>query len=155
MHMFELVPVQACFEEIDKILKEEHWPEIGHFKDQPIDMDWGKYFEIQALDKLRCFTIRAPLNESFDIAPIIGYAFYIVDFHLHYKTIKVASQDILYVRKPYRGIGRGFIDWCDHQLKKDGVITVTQHIKPYFDWSPMAESLDYEKAELIYARRLD
>jgi GNAT superfamily N-acetyltransferase len=152
---FQRETLANCMAEIQPVLRHEHWEEVGHFKDQPIDMEWDRYAQIESLGKLRCFTIRSPLNEEFKESVLMGYAFYLVDFHLHYKTIKVANQDILYVRKKYRGIGKGFLSWCDEQLKNEGVTTVTQHIKPYFDWGHMAESLGYELAEKIYTRRLD
>lgn len=152
--MFSLEKLEDCMEEIKPILRHEHWEEVGHYKDIPIDMQWDKYKTIQEMGKLRCFTIRSPLNEEFKETVLMGYAFYIVDKHLHYKETTVANQDILYVRKPYRGIGKSFIAWCDEQLKNEGVVTVTQHIKPWFDWGHMAEKLGYEKAETIWSRRL-
>jgi len=154
-HQFGLESVKQCYEEIIPVLRHEHWEEVGHYKDIPIDMQWDKYFTLQEMGKLRCFTIRGPVNEEFKTQELFGYAFYIVDYHLHYKNTKVGGQDILYIRKPHRGIGQSFIDYCDKELAKEGVTTVTQHIKPWFDWSPMAERLGYEKAETIWTRRLD
>jgi hypothetical protein len=151
---FKREKLSECQAEIQPILLHEHWEEVGHYKDIPIDMQWEKYALIEQMGKLRCYTIRAPLNEEFKETILQGYAFFIVDHHLHYKHTVVASQDILYVRKPYRGIGKMFLSWCDDQLKAESVNTVTQHIKPWFDWSPMAEKLGYEKAETIYTRRL-
>lgn len=155
MHHFERVPLSQCWEEIDHVLKTEHWPEVGHFKDQPIDMDWIRYRVLEANGHLFCFTIRSMINEEFKKSELIGYAFYILDHHLHYQMVNVASQDILYVRKPYRGIGRPFINWCDNQMKNEGATTVIQHVKPYFNWSHiLTEEMGYEAAELIFTRRL-
>lgn len=155
MSEFKREKLMECQAEIQPILRHEHWEEVGHFKDIPIDMDWERYYKIEALGLLRCFVIRTPINEEFKESMIIGYAFYIVGKHMHYKNTLVAAQDILYVRKPHRGIGKEFLKWCDEQLKAEGVVTVTQHIKPWFDWGHMAEKLGYEKAETIWARRLD
>lgn len=155
MYQYELVPVKECWELVDKCLREEHWPELGHYKDIPIDMDWNRYFAIQDMGKLRCYIIKAPTNEEFKTFELIGYAFYVVDNHLHYQQTKVATQDILYIRKQHRGFGRDFINWCDMQLKAENVVTVLHHIKPYFDWSDMIKKLGYEPAELIFSRRLD
>jgi hypothetical protein len=154
VQVYSLENLSQCQEEIKPILRNEHWEEVGHYKDIPIDMQWDKYQMLQDAGKLRCFTIRAPLNEEHKETVLIGYAFFIVDYHLHYKHTMVASQDILYVRKPYRGIGKSFLNWCDEQLGLEGVVTVTHHIKPWFDWSSMAEKLGYEKAETIYSRRI-
>lgn len=154
MHQYELVPVQECWEVVDKCLREEHWPEVGHYKDIPIDMDWKRYFALQEMGKLRCYVVRSVLNEEMKTFELVGYAFYLVDHHLHYRKTLVAGQDILYIKKQFRGFGRHFLSWCDAELKKEGVVTVTHHIKPYFDWSPMAVELGYEHAEQIYSRRL-
>lgn len=154
MSIFSLEPLDKCKDEIWPILRHEHWEEVGHYKDIPIDMRWDKYELLQKAGLLRCFTIRAPLNEELKETVLMGYAFYLVDRHLHYKDTLVASQDILYVRKPYRGIGHSFLKWCDGELKKEGVVTVTHHAKPWFNYGELFEKLGYEKAETIWSRRL-
>ena len=143
-----------CMEEIKPVLKDEHWPEVGHYKDIPIDMQWEKYALLERMGILRCYTIRDYLNQEFEEAVLMGYAFFIVDKHLHYQHTLVASQDILYVRKPYRGVGRSFLKGGDEQLANEGVVTVTHHAKPWFNYGELFEKLGYEKAETIWARRL-
>lgn len=153
--MYCLEKLEQCRSEIDVILREEHWPEVGHYKDIPIDMQWDKYAMLEAAGKLRCFTVRVPLNEEFREHVLAGYAFFLVDHHLHYKNTLVAGQDILYVRKPHRGIGRSFLAFCDYELKREGVVTVTHHAKPWFDYGNLFQDLGYERAEVIWSRRLD
>lgn len=153
--LFARENLSECQAEIQPVLRNEHWEEVGHYRDIPIDMNWEAYARIEKAGALRCFTVRSPLNEEFNETHLLGYAFFIVDRHLHYKNTLVANQDILFVRKPYRGVGRKFLKWCDLELEREGVTTVTHHIKPWFDWSHMAEELGYEKAETIYTRRLD
>lgn len=155
MSLFNRETLIECQSEIQPILRNEHWEEVGHYDDIPIDMQWDKYAALESMGKLRCYTIREPLNEEFNETVLKGYAFFIVDNHLHYKSTIVASQDILYVRRPYRGIGRAFLSWCDEQLKREGVVTVTHHAKPWFEYGQLFEKLGYEKAETIWARRLD
>lgn len=155
MSQFSLENVRDCMDEIKPILRNEHWEEVGHYDDIPIDMEWDKYFLLQDKGVLRCFTIRSSVNEEFKDTVIQGYAFFFVDKHLHYKNTIVASQDILFVRKTSRGIGRKFLAWCDEQLKSEGVVTVTHHAKPWFEYGTLFEKLGYEKAETIWARRLD
>lgn len=154
MPSFDRESLSKCMEEIKPILRHEHWEEVGHYKDIPIDMEWDKYFWLESVGKLRCYTVRSPLNEEFKEYVLQGYAFFIVDTHLHYKTTLVAGQDILYVRKSCRGIGKDFMKWCDEQLKAEGVVTVTHHAKPWFNYGNLFEKLGYEKAETIWARRL-
>lgn len=154
MPQFRLEHLSECKNDIQPVLRNEHWEEVGHYKDIPIDMQWDKYAFLQANGKLRCFTIRDFLNEEMKDTVLMGYAFFIVDKHLHYKETLVGSQDILYVRKPYRGIGKEFLKWCDEELKKEGVITVTHHAKPWFEYGNLFKDMGYEKAETIWSRRL-
>lgn len=151
---YDRVSIHECWQQIDPILRKEHWPEVGHYKDIPIEMDWERYFKLEEMGKLRCFVVRSPTNEEFNSQELIGYAFYIVDEALHYRTTKIAVQDILYVRKKHRGFGRDFLNWCDFTLKAENVITVFHHVKPWFDFGQMLEKLGYEKAETIWSRRL-
>lgn len=154
MPKFQVETLSDCRAEIEPVLRHEHWEEVGHYKDIPIDMEWSKYEALEKMGKLRCFTIRQPLNEEFKETVLMGYAFFIVDKHLHYKNTVVASQDILYVRKPYRGIGKEFLKWCDEELKKDNVVTITHHAKPWFEYGNLFQDMGYEKAETIWSRRL-
>ena len=153
--MFSREALIECKDDIQPVLRHEHWEEVGHFEDIVINMDWDRYAALEKMGKLRCFTIREPINEEFNGTLLKGYAFFLVDKHLHYKNTLVAAQDILYVRKTYRGIGRAFMGWCDEQLRSEGVTTVTQHAKPWFEYGKLFEKLGYEKAETIWTRRLD
>lgn len=154
MSQFKRETLEACRTEIQPILRNEHWEEVGHYRDIPIAMEWSKYEMLQQAEKLRIYTVRDFLNESYTETILQGYAFFLVDKHLHYKDTLVANQDILYVRKPYRGIGKLFLAWCDEQLKVEGVVTVTHHAKPWFNYGQLFEKLGYEKAETIWTRRL-
>ncbi len=138
--MFQLEHLNECKNEIAPILRNEHWEEVGHYRDIPIDMKWDTYDLLQKGNKLRCFTVRQVLNQEFNEHILAGYAFFIVDNHLH--------------RKPYRGIGKEFLSWCDEQLKNEGVVTVTHHTKPWFNYGNLFEALGYEKSETIWSRRL-
>lgn len=145
MREFKEVPLSDWYERIDHCLRTEHWPEVGHYRDIPIEMNWEHYLR---LTHLRTYV-------AVEGSELLGYAIFFVSPHLHYRHTIVAQQDILYVRPKHRGFGREFILWCDDQLRILGAVTVFHHLKPWFDWGPMAESLGYEFAEKIYSRRLD
>lgn len=149
-HLFEMETIVNLIEELNPIVKNEHWEEVGHFDDIPIDVDWDRYKIIESAGNLRCYTIRPVGNDRV----LQGYAIFFIGHHLHCKTTLVADQDAIFVRKPFRGIGKLFIEWCDSQLKLEGVNTVSHHIKPWFDWSPVIEKLGYKKAETVWIRRL-
>lgn len=73
-----------------KPLLTRHWDEIARNKDiVPLDPDYPRYDLLEKHGKLRAFTIR-------DSGQLAGYAVYIVDTHLHYRTIKWAISDIFW-----------------------------------------------------------
>lgn len=125
----------------------KHWEEIAHYKNIPLEPDFDKYKEIEAVGMLRIFTAR-------EEGKLIGYCVYFINHNLHYKSTIQALQDVLFVQKDKRGFGMKFIKWCDEQLKKEGVNVVHQHIKKAHNFGPMLERIGYELVDLIYARRL-
>lgn len=126
-----------------------HFSEISANQDIPLEPDMDAYRQIAANGALRVFTIRE------DGKNIIGYAVFFVKSNAHYKSSIQAVQDILFIRKDKRGFGREFVNWCDKQLKDEGVQVVYHHVKLAHNWGHMLEELDYKPVETIYARRLD
>lgn len=141
---------EKILDEVQPLL-EMHWKEIAQYQDIPLvpDRDW--YLNNQKAGILRLFTIRD------DDGGFQGYAVYVVRSNPHYATSKQASQDILFLNKKHRKgrIGYRFIDWCDLQLKLEGVQVVYQHVKTAHNFGPMLERMGYEPIDIIYGRRLD
>lgn len=129
---------------------ERHYLEIAAFQDIPLKPDFVQYLEIERLGRLRCFTAR-------DMGELVGYAVFFVAHNPHYSTSLQATQDVIYLEKSRRGLGfgKGFINWCDSQLRDEGVQAVYHHVKEKHNFGGMLESLDYKLVDLIYARRLD
>jgi GNAT superfamily N-acetyltransferase len=142
----------ALFESLMPLLH-EHWAEIAHFKDIPLEPDLDTYLAAQAAGNLRVFTAR----DTDDHYNIVGYIVYFVRHNIHYRSSKQAVQDILYLRKTARvaWVGYHLIKWCDEQLRAEGVQVVYQHSKIAQDFGPILRRLTYEPVETIYARRLD
>lgn len=139
---------RSCQEEIAPMVLAQG-DEMGHYKgERQINMDWDLYNFLSEAGRLYCFTAR---KEGI----LIGYGLYMVGPHPHYKEVKFASEDLLYIKKEERGFGKDFIKWMDEEMKKDGVTTVTQYVKPWYDFSSMLLRLGYEKAETVYSRRLN
>lgn len=137
---------------IDEIkpLLEAHWLEIAHYQDIPVKCDYGSYLKLEANGLLRIYTVR---NSN-----LIGYAIFVVAKSLHYNDSLQARQDVLYLAPEFRRgrIGIRFIDWCDEQLKAEGVQVVYHHVK---DAAPALGILlarrGYTLVDHIYAKRLD
>jgi hypothetical protein len=144
---------QEKFETVSEEIKpliEEHYHEIAKYKDIPLEPDWACYKAMETLGVLKIFTCRDE-----DTNALIGYSIYFVRAHIHYKTCLTAQQDILFIRKEYRGKGMRFIKWCDEQLKAMGVQMTIHHVKAAHNFGPMLERIGYELMDLIYTRRLD
>lgn len=145
---FQLEKAQDVFQEMLPLLR-QHWEEISHYKDIALEPDVEAYFSLQLTGSLRVFTARTSENE------LVGYAVYFIRNHLHYKSCRMAYQDILFIRRDVRGLGGSFIFWCDDQLKNEGVQVVAQHIKAAHNFGPLLEKVGYTLMDLIYVRRLD
>ena len=128
----------------------EHWREIAHFQDIPLEPKVEAYFACDAAGKVRVFTAR-------DRGALVGYAAYMVDTGLHYASSLQATQDVLFLLPAHRNAGNGaaLIDFADRQLRSEGVQCVYQHVKLAFDFGPLLKGLGYAPVETIHVRRLD
>lgn len=128
-----------------------HWGEVGHFRDIPLDPDFEKYKKLEEIGNLRIYSVTDQDDET------IGYCFFVLGNNLHYRKSLQANQDIIFIHPERRGFGKTFINWCDNELRKEGIQVVFQHVKAKkeLNFSPLLEKLNYELMDLIYARRLD
>lgn len=125
-----------------------HYQEVAHYQDIELDPDYEGYAALEQAGALRIYTARTD-------GKLIGYAVYIVRHNLHYRSSLQAVQDVLFIHQVHRGRGMIFIDWCDQQLKAEGVAVVYQHVKVKLDYGPALAKLGYEPIDHIYGRRLD
>src|SRR5271155_4130761 len=77
-------------------LLRDHASEVSHFKDLPLDVDWGRYEYWEQRGGLRPYIARAA-------GEVIGYAVFILDVNAHYKSSLQAIQDVLYLDPAWRG----------------------------------------------------
>lgn len=151
----ELVPVLKFCKETIRNLAHEHEPlylkhidEVGFFKDNPPDMMWTNYFNLEDMGMLRTFSVRDAGSK------LIGYAIYFTHQSLHHSALKISSCDMIYIAPEYRGgTGEEFIAWIDESLRTEGVNAVIHHVKICCDFGSMLKRLKYEHAENVYIRR--
>ncbi len=130
-----------------KPLLTKHWEEIAHYQDIPLDPNWAGYAAASIAGSLRIFTVR-------EDKVLIGYAVFFIG-NLHYKSTKIATQDILFVLPEHRGLtGARLIKYCDEQLKAEGAQAVYHHVKKAHDFGPLLERMGYEAVDVVYGRRL-
>ena len=65
----------------------EHYDELCVTKDFPLMPDYEAYGRLHIANMLRCITVR-------EDNALIGYAIFIVQPHLHYKSCTTAFEDI-------------------------------------------------------------
>lgn len=139
---------------IDQIpaLLEQHWREIAHFPDIPLDVDWGGYRAAENAGALRIFTARRD-------GTLVGYAVHFVRLAPHYRQSLQAVQDVLFVAPEERGggVGRMLVEHADSALQGEGVVAVFQHVKAAHAraLAPLLQGLGYELVDRVYAKRLD
>jgi len=139
--------VRDTYEEAKPLLV-EHYLEIAHYQDIPLEPDYASYASLEDAGITRVYTAR---NEG----ELIGYAVFFVRKNIHYSSSLQAIQDIIYIHPKYRGQGGRFIVWCDAQLKAEGVQVVYHHVKASHNWGPLLERIGYQLIDHIYGRRLD
>lgn len=149
--LFARETVCAEFLEEMRPLLERHYHEIAHYQDIKLEPNFAKYIDMDRAGNLRVFTARDEERK------LIGYGVFFVTHNMHYQGSLQASQDIIFIEKSTRGrgMGRDFINWCDFQLRNEGVQVVYHHVKQKHNFGPMLETLGYQLVDLIYGRRLD
>lgn len=132
-------------------LFEAHYEEIAHpeLKDlMKLDPDWEFYASAQDRGMLRIYTIRADKNK------LIGYWVLFVNFHPHYKVVKMAASDVLFIHPSHRGVGKDFIPWVAKQLEMESVKILNCHVAKAHNFGPFLERLGYQQLEINYTLRL-
>ena len=126
----------------------EHWEEIAGYKDTvPLDPLWEYFEDFEKTGRLFVFTLRE--NDK-----LIGYSVFWTGVHLHYRSLNVATNDLLFVTKSKRHgrLGLQLIIECEKYLKTRGVNKLTWHMKPHKSFAPLLERLGYKHEELIYGK---
>ncbi len=143
---------QALWDELMPLLK-RHYEEIAPWKDVPLSPDYGRY---EALDSIGALKIHTARDASW---ALIGYHASIVMRGLHYSTVIMAQQDVLWVAPEHRHsrIGSDLLLYAESFLKKNGVNILIQHTKitPGHDLGPYLMRRGYEPLDMLYAKRLD
>lgn len=138
----------VCDECADLI--KEHWEEIANYKDTiPLAPVWSRLHEYEKNNCLYVLTLR-------EAEKLIGYSVFILNLHLHYESLLVGCNDVLFVTKNRRNSRYGIqlILESEKYLKSKGVNKITWHMKPHRSFAPILERLGYKHEELTYGRLL-
>lgn len=144
---FAREPMTVILDEGAELLG-RHYTEVAHFQDIELDPDVETYLKLEEIGSLVAYTAR-------ESGELIGYCVFFIKNNMHFKKSKQAIQDIIFIASEKRGVGIKFIDWCDIQLRNQGVQVVYHHVKTEHNWGPAIEKIGYKLIDLIYGRRLD
>lgn len=139
--------VLGVADEIEPLLK-LHYEEVALNKDVArLDPDWARYVALEERGDLHVFTIR-------DNGVLIGYAVFFMVWHIHYKLLRVAQNDIVFILPERRHglLASKFTDYCEEALKKLGAQKITYHIKVALNWSPLLIRKGYEHEEIMVGK---
>ena len=136
-------------EELRKIIP-EHYDELCVTKDFPLMPDYEAYGRLYMANMLRCITVRKGQE-------LIGYALFIAQPHLHYKSCTTAFEDIYFLRKDYRTgrTGIRLFQFAEDVLKKEGVHRLVMHTKIHLDNSRLFEHLGYKFTDKLFTKILN
>ena len=126
-----------------------HWNEIANYKDSvPLNFDYDFYLKIESEGGLLPVTARKD-------GRLIGYALFMLIRLGHYKHIKCAHNDALYIAPEHRGYrgGRLIIE-CERICRELGLNKIIWHVKPKNDWSNMLRKRGYIDEDLIVGKLL-
>jgi GNAT superfamily N-acetyltransferase len=126
-----------------------HYDELCVTKDFPLLPDYEAYGRMHVGGFLKCITAR-------DENGLIGYAIFIVQPHLHYRSCKTAFEDIYFLKKEHR-LGRTGIrlfQFAEEALRADGVNRIIMHTKIHMDNSRLFEYLGYKHTDKLYTKIL-
>ena len=110
-----------------------------------LNPDWAKYAQLEQDNKLVIFTVR-----HHDV--LVGYSFFIVDTHLHYKDLVVANNDVLFIHREYRQgmLGIKFLKFCDANLHY--VDKIVWHVKDSNDFKPILHRMGYNNEDTLVGK---
>lgn len=127
----------------------DHWREVANNQDRVfLEPDWERYQKLEQAGFLVILTVRRAER-------LVGYSIFFLTHHIHYKSHRVATNDVLFLSPTERkaGIGLTLLRYAETVLKPlaDHIV---YHSKPAHDISPILRRLGYEQEEIIMGKLL-
>lgn len=134
----------------DKLL-EEHWNESAKNKQlMVLAPDYDKYLALEQHGAL--LTIIA--YDEWD--DIVGYSVNLIGSHLHYKELKVCTNDVLFLGKDYRegSLGLRLMAETERVAKERGYQIMLWHAKEDSALDKIMQRKKYQVQDVIYSKTL-
>ena len=131
-------------------LFEEHYEEIARNKEiMKLKPNWPMYYSLEEIGAL--FLHVATQGDEF-----IGYSINIVQHHLHYADLKYCQNDVLFIKKEFRGgrIGLRLMKATENHAKSLGCKLMLWHCKPNTPLNEILPRLKYGVQDVIYSKEI-
>ena len=131
-------------------LFEEHYDEIA--RNKRIMKLKPNYKLYEALDSVGWLFIYVAMQD--DVC--IGYSMNMMMHHLHYADLKVAQNDILFVKKELRGgrLGLRLLKVTEDHARSEGCKLMLWHAKENTALSKLLPKLKYGVQEIMYSKEI-
>jgi GNAT superfamily N-acetyltransferase len=149
MITFACEKLETVLPEIKELLQ-SHYEELtlnkGRVTLKPV---WERYFSMEAAGKFYALIAR---NDG----KAVGYSGFILEEHLHYEDILVASNDVLFLHKDFRlgTLGIKLLKYSEEYMKTLGADKVTWHVKMSNDFRPILYRMGYTDEDVIVGKFL-
>ena len=133
--------------EMEDLIK-MHYDEVALHKEYiPLDPDWDRY---SLMEKNGALFIATARNDG----DLKGYSWFFISNHIHYKSTKVAANDVLFLHPDYRKgtTGVKLIKFSEEELKKLDVNKIVWHIKFHKDFRNILYRMGYADEDAIVGK---
>lgn len=127
----------------------DHWLELEESYGHAPDPDYDSYLKLEEMGVIKAFSVR-------DKGEMVGYATFMMTPHLHYKSVPYAINDMLFIKKSYRGraIGSDFIKYIESNLRDNNTTIISINSKVATPLNRLLDKLDYTHTENVYRKNI-
>jgi GNAT superfamily N-acetyltransferase len=146
--MIEFKPVDFRTVEHNFNLIHDHWKEVTN-DNRELRPYWDAFHALEDAKMLRCYAAKTEHR-------IVGYTVFIIQRDMHAADTMVGYNDAVYLSREFRrnSLGVKFLQYCEDELRKEGMDVVMWHVKPSVDYSGTLERMGYDKFSTLYAKRV-
>lgn len=131
-------------------LLQRHWEEVALDQDTvPLDPIWDGYALMDSKDLLVITTARLD-------GVLIGYVSHFITQNLHYRSLKLADNDIFWLAPEHRvsRIGLDLLRAAERECRAMGCNKITMKEKIHVPLGRLFEFLGYREIERLHAKTL-
>lgn len=131
-------------------LLEQHWDEVATDKRlMVLDPDWVRYQELEDAGAILALTVLVGTE-------VVGYSVNLIHSHIHYRSLKLCQNDVLFVTPAARKkrVGLALIHETELLARERGCHVVLMHCKPGTAMDVLMPRLGYRVQDIVYLREI-